>query len=172
MNNKIDSTEYGPYFATYVKRVPEGEIIEILSSQLKETLKLIQGLNEDQAMYRYQVGKWSVKEVIGHMTDTERIMAYRLMSIARGETASLPGFDEQSYVEHANFDQITLNELGENFKTVRESTIQLLKTLPESAWHNSGSANGTQVTVRALAYIIAGHEIHHRSIINERYISG
>lgn len=171
MNQRIDSTEYAPYYAPYVNRVPEGDIAGILLSQLEKTLKLIRALDEDQALFRYEEGKWSVKEVIGHITDTERIMAYRLLSIARGETASLPGFDEQKYVQNGNFDEVALQDISQNYATVRQSTIQLLKTLPTEAWTRTGISNGFQVTVRALAHIIAGHELHHCNIIEERYIS-
>lgn len=170
MKQNMDTTEYAPYYEPYVKRVPNGDIIEILSSQSEDTANLISDLNEEQAMHRYGEGKWSVKEVIGHFTDTERIMAYRLLAIARGDASILPGFDDQAYVKNAHFDQLSLQQLSQNFLSVRQSTIQLLKSLPNEVWTKSGNANGSQVTVRALAYIIAGHELHHRSIIEERYL--
>ncbi|NMD71023.1 DinB family protein [Bacillus sp. DNRA2] len=172
MNQKLDTTEFAPYYAPYVNRVPEGDIIEILSSQLEKTLNFILAFSDDEALFRYGAGKWSVKEVIGHIIDTERIMAYRLLAIARGETVSLPGFDEQLYVKNAQFDQLSVKELSRSYEIVRQSTTQLLKSIPHDAWTRKGLANGTETTVRALAYIIAGHELHHLNIIEKRYISG
>ncbi|MED1864630.1 DinB family protein [Fictibacillus nanhaiensis] len=163
--------EYAEYYKTYVNLVPEGDIVQLLTDQMKETVGIISMLNDEQLSYRYAKGKWSIKEVIGHITDTERIMSFRLLSIARGEKTSLPGYDENAYVEEANFDDIPVRDLLEHFVAVRLATIQLIKGMSSEALVRKGTANGYPVTTRALMMIIAGHEIHHRHIIVERYLT-
>ncbi|MGA4720642.1 DinB family protein [Fictibacillus nanhaiensis] len=171
MNKKSEGYEYADYYKGYVSLVPEGDIIQVLTDQMKETVGIVSILNDEQLAYRYATGKWSVKEVLGHITDTERIMSYRLLSIARGETSSLPGYDENAYVEEAGFDDLPVRDLLEHFVAVRLATIQLIKSLSKKALERKGTANGHPVTTRALMMIIAGHEIHHRNIIIERYLS-
>ncbi|MGM0805957.1 MAG: DinB family protein [Bacillota bacterium] len=168
---KISGEEYAEYYQTYVSLVPEGDIIQVLTDQMKETVGIVSKLDDEQLSYRYATGKWSVKEVVGHITDTERIMSYRLLSIARGETSSLPGYDENAYVEEAGFDDIPVRDLIEHFVSVRLATIQLIKSLSKMALERKGTANGHPVSTRALMMIIAGHEMHHRNIIVERYLS-
>ncbi|MBN3553374.1 DinB family protein [Fictibacillus nanhaiensis] len=171
MDKKSEGYEYADYYKGYVELVPEGDIIQILSDQMKDTVEIVSMLDDEQLSYRYAAGKWSVKEVVGHITDTERIMSYRLLSIARGETTSLPGYDENAYVEEAGFDDIPVRDLLEHFVSVRLATIQLIKSLSKKALERKGTANGHPVSTRALMMIIAGHEIHHRNIIGERYLS-
>ncbi|MBH0171568.1 DinB family protein [Fictibacillus sp. 18YEL24] len=168
---KISGEEYAEYYQTYVSLVPEGDIIQVLTDQMKETVGIVSKLDDEQLSYRYATGKWSVKEVVGHITDTERIMSYRLLSIARGETSSLPGYDENAYVEEAGFDDIPVRDLIEHYVSVRLATIQLIKSLSKKALERKGTANGHPVSTRALMMIIAGHEMHHRNIIVERYLS-
>ncbi|WP_102272968.1 DinB family protein [Cytobacillus massiliigabonensis] len=170
MQSRPEANEYAPYYSGYVGLVPDGDIIHILMEQVEETIQLLQDISEKQSLFRYADGKWSVKEVIGHVADTERIMAYRLLCIARGETLSLPGFDENPYVINASFDRLPIKEHIENLRAVRQSTIQLLKGLDNQVWARIGSANDVDVSVRALAYIIAGHERHHRQLLKERYL--
>ncbi|MDR7071090.1 DinB family protein [Fictibacillus barbaricus] len=170
MENMPAAYEYADYYASYVKLVPEGNMADILERQMKETVRKLSSLDENRSEYRYAPGKWSIKEVIGHITDTERIMSYRLLCIARGETISLPGYDENKYVEEAHFDSQTLKELLDHFACVRQSTIHLLKSLSDDALLRKGTANNTEVSARALLTIIAGHELHHRNIIQERYL--
>ncbi|MFE1245723.1 DinB family protein [Fictibacillus sp. NPDC058756] len=163
--------EYADYYASYVKLVPPGDIIQILRDQMKETVALLNTLTEPQSEYRYAEGKWSIKEVIGHITDTERIMSYRLLSIARGEKATLPGYDENEYVAEANFDKQSLKDLQDHFACVRQSTIHLIKSLSDESLSRRGTANNSEVTAQALITIMAGHELHHRKIIQERYLN-
>ncbi|SHS10328.1 metal-dependent hydrolase [Mycobacteroides abscessus subsp. abscessus] len=170
MKQMLKSTEYAPYYSRYVDLVPEGDLTSILLQQMKETVDILKGLTEQQAHFSYGVGKWSIKEVIGHITDTERIMGYRLLSFARGEKAELPGYDDNEYVRNAYFNSLFLQDLLENFEITRESTLQLIKSLPKEAYIRRGKANGSDVSVRALVCIIAGHELHHRKLIKERYI--
>jgi hypothetical protein len=170
MINRPEKDEFAPYYLPYVNSVPEGDIISILTKQLEDTKLLLKEVTEEQGTFRYAPGKWSIKEVVGHMTDTERIMAYRLMSIARGETVSLPGFDESLYVANSSFNDQSFEQLLEHFSVVRESTLVLLQSLNADAWLRTGLANNTGVSVRGVAYIIAGHAMHHCKIIKERYL--
>ena len=169
MNKRPEAGEFNPYYSTYVHLVQDGEIGQTLTQQMKETISLLENLSEEQAAFRYGPDKWSVKEVLGHIADTERIMSFRLLSFARGETAGLTGFNENEYVRVGEFDRQTVRELLDNLAAVRTSTVHLLKSLTEDDWKRSGTANGSEVTVNALAWIIAGHELHHRKILNERY---
>ncbi|WP_139220241.1 DinB family protein [Gracilibacillus orientalis] len=149
--------------------VPEGQIMDILEKQRKDILQRLSNLTEAQAEFRYAPGKWSIKEVIGHLADTERYMTYRLFCIARGEKAQLPGHDQDEFVKEAMFESYPVITLIEDYVSVRNSTVQLLKNLRNDVWINWGDANGCPVTVRALAFIIAGHELHHVKILTERY---
>ncbi|MBP1933844.1 DinB family protein [Ammoniphilus resinae] len=163
--------EYQEYYEPYVKVIPEGDLIQILKSQLSEMKILIDNLTEEQALFRYAPEKWSIKEVLGHVTDTERIMSYRLLRIGRGDTTDLAGFDDQLYVRNANFNQQSLSNLLQYFEATRHSTIAVMSTLSNEAWLRRGTANQTEVSARALAYIIAGHERHHRQVIHDKYLA-
>jgi uncharacterized damage-inducible protein DinB len=165
------SNEYEPYFETYIQIVPQGNLLLILSQQIKETADLLRNITDAQGEYRYASGKWSLKEVIGHMADTERIMAYRLLRIARGDETPLAGFDENQFVKAAAFGQRSVQDLVEELTSVRQATLYLLHGLTNEAWLCAGIANNKNVTVRSIAYIIAGHELHHRKVIEERYLS-
>ncbi|WNS76299.1 DinB family protein [Bacillus sp. DTU_2020_1000418_1_SI_GHA_SEK_038] len=169
MYQRPDINEYPAYYSAYVNLVPDGEMIVLLNEQLKATVNAIKGVTEKQAQFQYDSNKWTVKEVIGHLADTERIMAYRILCIARGETSPLPGFDDNLYVQNGSFNQLSMEDLLKNFSIVRQSTIVLLKSLDPDAWLRKGNANGSEITVRAVASIIAGHELHHRNILQERY---
>jgi hypothetical protein len=170
MEKRPEINEYAPYYSTYVGQVPEGDLLHILEQQLKETSILLKGISDSQGHFKYGPNKWSIKEVIGHMADTEKIMCYRLLCIARGERASLPGFNENEYVVNADFNKQSVPALLESLDIARKSTLQLLKSLEPEAWLRRGTANGYDITVRALGYIMAGHELHHRQILNERYL--
>ncbi|PRT17103.1 DinB family protein [Bacillus toyonensis] len=169
MQKRPGTNEYNPYYSMYIKLVPGGDIIHILEQQMKETNLLLKDISDSEGHFRYAPNKWSIKEVIGHIADTERIMAYRLLSIARGETAELPGYNDDMYVLRAAFDKQSMQDLLTNLTVVRQSTVHLLKSLDKDAWLQRGIANNSEVTVRALANIIAGHELHHRQIIKVRY---
>ena len=162
-------SDYAPAFAGYVGLVPEDDIVSAMEEQSSEMQKVLASLDEAKASYRYGEGKWSIKEVIGHITDGERIMGYRALAIARGEQQPLPGFDEKSYVAHASFDDWRLGDLAEQYALVRRANIVFFTNLPKEAWDRRGTANGAPVTVRALAYVIVGHERHHLQVLRERY---
>lgn len=163
--------EFGGHFGKYVQLVPEGNIVDVIAGQEKETSGLLASLSEAQGQLRYAEGKWSLKEVIGHITDTERVMSYRLLRIARGDATPLPGFDQELFMNHSPFGSWRLAQLAEDYRAVRHATLTLLRGLPEEAWSRKGTASGVGFTVRALAYIIAGHERHHLGIVREKYLS-
>ncbi|PYQ26973.1 MAG: DinB family protein [Acidobacteria bacterium] len=165
-------SDYAPAFAGYVSLVAEEDVLSVLEQQSSETQKLISSLDEQRAAHRYAEGKWSVKEVIGHVTDAERVFGYRAPCIARGETNSLPGFDENAYMKYANFDSWRLGDLAEAYALVRRSNIVLFRNLDEEAWNRRGIANNNPITVRALAFVLAGHERHHLKVLRERYLVG
>lgn len=158
-----------PAYAAYIALVPETDVLSALEEQSSATQRILASLDETRASYRYATGKWSVKEVIGHFSDAERVFAYRAMAIARGEQQSLPGFDEDTYVANAGFDAWRTGDLAEQYALVRRANIVLFHNLPSEAWERRGTANGQPVTVRALAYTIVGHERHHLSVLRERY---
>lgn len=162
-------TEYSEFYARYVARVPPGDIVAQLATQLASTLAPIRGLSEGEAERGYAPGKWTVKEVLGHLSDAERVFAYRALRIARGDTTPLPGFDENAYTPAGRFDDRDINSLISELVAVRSASVALLDSLPTEAWLRSGTASGAAVTVRGLAFIMAGHELHHRAILSERY---
>jgi hypothetical protein len=149
--------------------VPDGDLVVMLREQLMDTVALLQAVPKDREDFAYAPGEWTIKEVVGHMIDTERVMGYRALSIGRGDPANLPGFDENAWVPAANFSRRTLAELLEEFQIVRAATIHLAKSLDDAALMRRGEANSAAVTPRALFYIIAGHERHHVALFRERY---
>ena len=162
-------TDYAEFYANYVSLVPEEEVLSAIETQSSETQKLMASIDETRGTYRYAEGKWSVKEVFGHITDAERVFGYRALCISRGDQNSLPGFDENEYMRHANFDDWKIGDLAEMYALTRRANIVFFRNLPEEAWNRRGVANNSPVTVRALAYIIAGHERHHLQVLRERY---
>jgi uncharacterized damage-inducible protein DinB len=162
--------EYLSYYGKYIARVPDGDLLAGLESQLEETVALLDEFGEAGAGTRYAPGKWSVKELVGHVADAERIFAYRALCAARGEGGGLPGFDENAYVENAGFDGRTLNSLMGELTAVRRATLSLFRNLRDDELTRRVTANGAPVSVRALAWIIAGHERHHVGLLRERYL--
>ncbi|WP_336790910.1 DinB family protein [Paenibacillus sp. MMO-177] len=171
MLERPQAGEYNDFFTRYIGLAPEGNLITLLEEQQAETNRIFSGLSEDQADYRYAEGKWSLKEVLGHVTDTERIMSYRLLRIARGDQTPLPGFDQDAYMEGNPFDGLAVTDLLDNYNAVRQATIVLLKQLPAEAYTRSGIANQSPLTARSIAYIMYGHERNHLTIIQERYLN-
>ena len=165
-----NQTEYLPYYEKYISMVPDGPIISILSNQNAETLELLAGIPESQAGFRYAPDKWSIKELVGHVIDSERIFAYRALRFARNDKTALPGYEQDDYVRSAEYDSLPLTEIASELKSVRDSTLFLFKHLNSDAWTRTGLANDAEVSVRALAYIIAGHERHHRDVLRTRYL--
>ena len=164
-----EPTEYAEYYGTYVSKVPGNDVLGILESQRVQMLQLFAGRSERDGSFRYAPGKWTVKEVLGHVTDTERIFTYRALRIARGDQTPLPGFEQDDFVKNGAFSERTLAGLAEEFALVRGASLALFRSFPEEAWLRRGVASQKEVTVRALAFITAGHQIHHRLILEERY---
>jgi len=164
------SDEYRDFYAGYVARVPPGDIVERLRTQLDGTLELVTGLPPAGADYAYAPGKWTVKQVIGHLADAERVLSMRAVCFARGEAAPLPPFDEDAYVVAAGFERRSLQSLADELRAVRAATVALFDGLRPEAWTHRGTASGHPISVRALGWIIAGHELHHRAILEERYL--
>ena len=165
--NRPQTHEYPPSFKGYIDLV-DGDLISLLTYQAEDFSNFIAVLpNGDLS---YAPGKWTVKELVGHVIDTERIMAFRLLAIARGEQSVLPGFDEDSYVKNSNFKQRTLSSLAQEFTTVRKANLFLIAALNEEELNRVGNANGNRISVRALVFMMAGHVIHHQNVIKERYL--
>jgi len=164
-----DPSEYGSYYATYVDAVPDGDILTTLKRQIDETRSLFDRFTEVRGDYRYEPGKWTVKEVIGHVNDCERVFAYRALRFARGDRTDLPGFDQDDYVAGGRFGGLPLRDLVDEFMTIRRGTLILFGGLDERAWGADGVANGMSATVRSLAWILAGHASHHWGVIERRY---
>jgi hypothetical protein len=162
--------EHAPYYSRYIDLVPPGDVIAQLRSQLDATLATLRAVSAENSLRRYQAGKWSLREVIGHLGDTERIMAYRALRFARNDRTPLPGFEQDDYIVPGHFDQREWSGLLAEFEAVRHSTVALLTGLDPDAWTRSGEASGQEVTVRALAWVIAGHELHHMAIVREHYL--
>ncbi|HET6577938.1 MAG TPA: DinB family protein [Gemmatimonadales bacterium] len=162
--------EYAPGYAGYVARLPAGaDLLQSLAGQLDTTAGRLGAVPESRGAYRYAPEKWSVKEVVLHLTDTERIMAYRALRIARGDTTPLAGFDENAYAPLSGADAQPLDALVSGWGDVRRATLSLFRQLPPEAWTRRGLANGSPVSVRALGWIIAGHERHHLEVLGARY---
>ena len=161
--------EYAPYFERYVSRVPEDDVVPVLERQRAELRTAFSGVSEAKGGYRYAPGKWTVRELLGHVIDTERIFGYRALCIARGETAPLPGFEQDPYVANAGHDRWTLAELLEDFDAARRGDLALLSHLDEAAVRRVGTSSGHPTSVRAIAYILAGHVRHHLAVLAEKY---
>src|SRR6478752_6107746 len=168
ITSRPESSEYAPYYGKYISLVPGGDILVTLERQLPDTLSLL-APREADGDFRYAAGKWSVKEALGHVMDTERVFSYRALRIARNDKTPLAGFEQDDYVKYGPFGHCSLAALVEEFTSVRKATVLLFRAFDEAAWARRGVASNNEVTVRALAYIIAGHELHHRRLFREKY---
>ena len=162
-----DPSEHLPYYGRYTALVGPGDIVQTLTGQHQRTAAELSAVDGERANFRYAPGKWSMKEVLGHLTDTERIFAYRALRIARGDKTPIEGFEQDDYVRGANFQDCRWPEMIEEFTWVRRASVALFEQLEPEAWLREGTANGAAISVRALAYIMAGHEIHHRNILRD-----
>jgi uncharacterized damage-inducible protein DinB len=162
--------EFAPFYAAYVARVPDGDIVDTLTTQLDHTLGPLRALPESAGGRRYAEGKWSVREVLGHLADAERIFSYRALRFARNDETELPSFDENTYIANGFFDRRTISSLCDEYHAVRQSTLHLLTHMNDVEWGRSGIASRNRMSVRALAWVMAGHELHHREILASRYL--
>jgi len=171
ISGRPEANEYGPYYGKYIELVPENDICAAFEAQARETAELLAGISEERSEHRYQPEKWSIKQLVGHVSDAERIFAYRTLCIARGEKSSLPGFDETDYMRNSNFDQRSLASIVREYETGRQASIAMLRGFADDIWMNMGVANNQAMSVRAIAFTFLGHERHHLKILRERYIA-
>ncbi|MGE5235236.1 MAG: DinB family protein [Acidobacteriota bacterium] len=169
ITGRPESTEYAPHYEAYVSKVPAGDVLAFLAGQASVVSATFAGMPGARAAHRYADDKWSVREVLGHIIDAERVFAYRALAFARGEGAALPAFDENAYARSSGHDTVPLEELVEEFEALRRANLLLFRHLPAESWRKTGVASGKPVSVRALAFIIAGHAQHHLLILRDRY---
>ncbi len=162
-------TEFASFYAGYVALVPEDHVLPVLEAQIEEFRGLTGSVPPAREGFRYAPDKWSLRQVVGHLTDGERVFGHRLFCFSRGEQAALPAFDEKAYVAQSAYERVPLAELVEELVTVRRGNLAVLRRLDAEAWGRAGTASGKPITVRALAYVMAGHPRHHLAILRERY---
>jgi hypothetical protein len=164
--------EYGEAYAHYLGSTPKGDLLSVLQAQSADVAALFGALSEVQGAYRYAPGKWSLKDLLQHLSDGERIFAYRTLRLGRGDATPLPGFEENDYAAAAKADDRPLADLLADFRVAREATLSLCRSLPDQAWDFKGTTSGKQITARCIPYIIHGHAAHHLDVIRERYLPG
>ena len=169
MKEKPPASEYAASFGRYVTLITEFDVLPVLERQIDELSAIAAAVPAERELFRYAPGKWSVRQVFGHMTDGERVFAYRALCISRGEKAALPAFDENDYVEHSAYDTTPLADLRDEFMEVRRANVRMLKRLDDAAWRAIGKAGTNPVSVRALAYVMAGHVRHHFNGLSTHY---
>ena len=162
------ASEYSPSVETYLRRVPQGDIVELLASQIEDTLALVRPLSERDAGARRRPAEWNIKEVIGHLCDAERLLSCRALRFARGDAQPIPGWEQDDYVREANFTARGIKDLCDEFEHLRRANVALFRSFSAEAMARRGVANGKEVSVRALLYIIAGHELHHLEQMRQR----
>jgi len=165
-----ERTEAAPYYFNYIDRISSGEIISVLESQLDTTMTFLNGISEEKSLYRYAPDKWSIRQAWNHVNDAERVFVFRALWFARGFESPLPSFEQQTAVAAAGAEAIPWSQHIDEFRQIRQATIAFFRHLPTEAWKGSGLASGNSFTVRALAYIVAGHADHHMAILRERYL--
>lgn len=168
--SRPDRTEAAPYYFAYIDKVAGDDICSILEQQATDTLGVLRTIPEDRSRHRYAAGKWSIRDVVGHVNDTERLFVSRAFWFARGFDSPLPSFDQETAVSAAAADQRPWRSLQDEFAAVRTATVSFFRNLPDDAWGRRGTASGNPFTVRALAYLTAGHVIHHMAVIRDRYL--
>jgi hypothetical protein len=161
--------EAAPYYFGYINRIPSDDIVNALHSQLEETLTLLRGVPEEQSLHRYAPGKWSIRQMWGHVNDAERVFLFRALWFARGHDSALPSFEQEVAAGAGKADDIPWARHVEEFREIRLATLSFFRNLPDEAWMRSGVASGNPFTVRACAYIVAGHVAHHTAVLREKY---
>ena len=162
--------EYDEQFQAYIDQVPDGDVVRTLDRQKEEIHTYLRGLTEDLGWKRYADDKWSLREVVGHVIDSERMFGVRALAVARGGTGEMPGFDQEVWASAADHDERTLASLANEFRDLRASHVVFYEHLPSQAWSRPGTANGQAITARAVAWILAGHAAHHMQVVRERYV--
>ncbi len=164
--------EYSEGLAPYIAKAPEGDPLALLEVQSEEVRALYAGLSEAQAAFRYALGKWSLKDLLQHFSDAERIFAYRCLRIGRGDTTPLPGWEEDDYARTARADARTVADLLADFEATRRASLELFRSLPDETWSNLGTSNGRPLSARSLPFVCLGHAVHHLAVIRDRYLPG
>jgi hypothetical protein len=172
MLSRPNTTEYAEYYKNYIARVPDGPVLDFLAKQLGDYRQLLVGVSDEAVSAAPAPGKWSIKQVLGHLCDTERVMSYRALRFARGDASELLGFEQDDYVREAHSNSRSVDDLLTELESVRKATIALFGSLPAEAETRAGIANGNPVTVRALAYIAAGHAQHHFELLKAGFGKG
>jgi uncharacterized damage-inducible protein DinB len=170
MLGRPQPNEAASYYSKYIERVSSDDIVAVLTTQLEETVDLLSDISEEQSLYRYASDKWSMRELLGHVNDTERVFTFRALWVARGFQDPLPSYDQEVAVAAAGSDKVSWVSHIDEFRAVRSATVAFFRNLPAEAWLRSGIASDNSVTVRAIAYIVAGHASHHLAILRERYL--
>lgn len=169
--NRPEKNEYAEYYERYISLVEENDIVAVLENQQTELLEFFKKLDEENSLFAYAEGKWSIKEVIGHLTDGERIFAYRALRISRADQTPIEGFEQDGYIENSDFNNTPLSDLTDELLLNRQANVIFFKNLTDEAWLRTGTASDNPVSVRALAFMMAGHIRHHLNILNERYLT-
>ena len=164
------SDEHLTYYSKYIDRVPDGDIVETLRNDTRETLQFLRSIPEAKFDHRYAPGKWTIRQVVGHLADGERVFQYRAWRFSRADSTSVPGFDENLYVDNAPFESVSMPDLIDEFENLRQASIHLFSNMTGEMMARRGLANGAEVSVRAIAFIIAGHVSHHVEVLKERYL--
>jgi len=170
MIGRPEPTETAPVYFTYIDRIQSDDVVGVLGKQSEEALALFTSVSEDKSLYKYAPDKWSIREVLSHINDSERVFLLRALWFARGFDSPLPSYDQDICVPAAKADEVTWASHIDEFRAIRLATIAFFRNLPDGAWLRTGVASGNQFTVRALAYIVAGHAAHHNAILQERYL--
>lgn len=171
MLSRPSQSEFAPYYGTYVNAMPDGDVVAALAAQGEETFALLSGLSEEAGSFRYAPEKWSIRDLVQHLCDSERVFTYRALRFARGDQTPLPGFDEKPYAEAAHADGRALGEIATEFRDIRRTTLALVRSFDDEMLGRRGVASGNLMSVRALVWVIAGHERHHLRVLRERYLS-
>lgn len=171
MIGRPEASEAAPYYALYIDRITSDNIVDVIEGQLAETTGLLQSISEEQSLHRYAPDKWSMRQLLNHVNDTERVFLFRAFWFARGYSDELPSFDQEVAAAAVNSDKHSWARHIEDFRAVRVSTLTFFRNLPDDAWSRGGVASGNRVTVRALAYILAGHLAHHTAVLKEKYLT-
>jgi len=169
-SSKLSNSEYAPFYSNYIKSLGDVNLFTVLENSYVDFIETVQGLNEEKLIYRYAEGKWTIKELLQHIVDAERVLSYRALRFSRNDATDIPGFDEDWYVDNSNGNDRDFQELLEEFKHLRKATIALFKSFTPEMLIMIGSANQSDMSVRALGFIIAGHQMHHLKVIKELYL--
>jgi hypothetical protein len=164
-----EANEYAPYYGRYVDLATESDIVPALEKQAGETAKILAAIDEKRSAHRYAPDKWSIKQLVGHIADTERVFSFRALTFARGDKEPLPGMEQDDWMRTSDFDRWTFADLRENLAAVRHASVLMFRNLPAEAWDRRGTASGNPVSVRALAFMTVGHERHHLRVLREKY---